>query len=164
MVGFPYDDLNHWRGVYPQQVFANQFQLVADRWAEGLAELEAAQAFVPADLQTAAAADLRVARAVQVHFASAANQARFIVARDSLKAVQSGAESQKQRQAITKILDQETGLARQLYELSSTDSRFGFEASNQYYYVPLDLVEKVINCGYLKNHIAANGPHQSKPR
>ena len=26
------------------------------------------------------------------------------------------------------------------------DSRIGFEASNQYYYVPLDLVEKVLNC------------------
>jgi len=26
------------------------------------------------------------------------------------------------------------------------DSRIGFEASNQYYYVPVDLMEKVLNC------------------
>ena len=32
------------------------------------------------------------------------------------------------------------------------DSRIGFEASNQYYYVPLDLVEKVINCHDLLGH------------
>lgn len=27
-----------------------------------------------------------------------------------------------------------------------TDSRIGFEATNQYYYLPQDLVEKVVNC------------------
>jgi hypothetical protein len=37
-------------------------------------------------------------------------------------------------------------LARELFTLASQDSRIGFEASNHYYYVPLDLVEKVINC------------------
>ena len=37
-------------------------------------------------------------------------------------------------------------LARRLCELQRTDSRIGFEASNQYYYVPADLAEKVLNC------------------
>ena len=36
--------------------------------------------------------------------------------------------------------------ARRLHSLQSRDSRLGFEASNQYYYVPVDLAEKVINC------------------
>jgi hypothetical protein len=43
-----------------------------------------------------------------------------------------------------------------MFELSSTDSRLGFEASNHYFYVPLDLVEKVINCNYLKTHAGEN--------
>jgi hypothetical protein len=30
--------------------------------------------------------------------------------------------------------------------ISRKDSAIGYEASNQYYYRPLDLVEKVINC------------------
>ena len=37
-------------------------------------------------------------------------------------------------------------LAKELFFLARGDSRIGFEASNQYYYVPLDLAEKVINC------------------
>ena len=37
-------------------------------------------------------------------------------------------------------------LARRLYAVQMRDSRIGFEASNQYYYVPIDLAEKVLNC------------------
>jgi hypothetical protein len=33
--------------------------------------------------------------------------------------------------------------------LTQEDSRIGFEASNQYVYVPLDLAEKIINCRWL---------------
>ena len=37
------------------------------------------------------------------------------------------------------------------HAIQSRDSRIGFEASNQYYYVPLDLVEKVVNCRDLRD-------------
>jgi UDP-glucose 4-epimerase len=36
--------------------------------------------------------------------------------------------------------------------LQTRDSRLGFEASNHYYYVPIDLLEKVLNCQYLLEH------------
>jgi hypothetical protein len=39
--------------------------------------------------------------------------------------------------------------ARRLHAIQTRDSRIGFEASNQYYYVPVDLAEKVIACHYL---------------
>jgi len=42
-------------------------------------------------------------------------------------------------------------LARQLYLISKEDSRIGFEASNHYYYFPLDFVGKVINCEFILN-------------
>jgi len=45
-----------------------------------------------------------------------------------------------------RILESEIALAKRLYHIQSCDSRIGFEASNQHYYVPLDLVEKVLNC------------------
>ena len=38
MVGFPYDDLNAWRGPYPAEIFASQFEKVARGWLKGLAE------------------------------------------------------------------------------------------------------------------------------
>jgi hypothetical protein len=36
--------------------------------------------------------------------------------------------------------------AKVLYALQREDSRIGFEASNHYYYLPQDLVEKDLNC------------------
>jgi hypothetical protein len=53
---------------------------------------------------------------------------------------------------LESLLRSEIVLARDLYALQNSDSRFGFEATNQYYYVPLDLVEKVLNARYLLNH------------
>ena len=44
------------------------------------------------------------------------------------------------------VLKAEIALARRLHGIQSRDSRIGFEASNQYYYVPVDLMEKVLNC------------------
>ena len=164
MVGIPYDDLNGWRGPYPPQVFAEQFQKVADGWAEGLVDLEAAQSLVPADLRTAAAADLRVAQAAQLHFASVANQARFIMARDALAAAQNDANAERLCHELIAILNREIELARRMFELASADSRLGYEASNHYFYVPLDLVEKVVNCDYLRTRFATKSAEQDKQR
>jgi len=164
MVGIPYDDLNSWRGLYSPQVFTEQFQKVADGWATGLVDLEATQSLVPADLRTAAAADLRIAQAAQIHFASVANQARFIMARDALAAAQNDATTERLCHELIAILNREFELARRMFELASADSRLGYEASNQYFYVPLDLVEKVVNCDYLRTHFATKGAEQDKPR
>jgi hypothetical protein len=159
MVGFPYDDIDRWRGPYPPQVLADQFQKVADGWAEGLVDLQAAQSLVSAELRPAAAADLRVAQAAQLHFASAANQIRFVLARNALTTAR-GEEAEAFRLAQLKTLDQEIELARRLFELASADSRLGYEASNHYFFVPLDLVEKVICCLDIRNQIVAR---QSDP-
>ncbi|NLC55755.1 MAG: hypothetical protein GX774_02830, partial [Armatimonadetes bacterium] len=44
MVGFPYDDLDAWRAVYPPEVFCAQFDKVADGFAAALEELRRAAA------------------------------------------------------------------------------------------------------------------------
>jgi hypothetical protein len=36
MLGFPFDDLEKWRGVYPQAVLAEQFEKLANQWKTGL--------------------------------------------------------------------------------------------------------------------------------
>jgi hypothetical protein len=154
MVGFPYDDLQNWRGPYTPEIFSQQFQKVADGWLDGLNNLVAAQDLVPLELKTAAAADLRVAQAAYIHFASVANQALFIMGRDAILATRDKVEADKIRRGIIKVLDDEIELARRMFALASADSRLGYEASNHYYYVPLDLVEKVINCNHLKTRFA----------
>jgi hypothetical protein len=134
MVGIPYDDLKAWRAIYPAAVFAAQLEKVAAGFEAAMAKLRAAVAAPPPAL----AEELLFAEAAGIHFASVANQSRAVVARDA-----------KDRAALRAVCEAEAKLAVRLHALQSRDSRIGFEASNQYYYTPHDLVEKVINCQWL---------------
>jgi len=156
MWGIPYDDLNGWRGPYPPEVFAAQFEKVAQGWAAGIGELQNAVEKCPATLRPDAEADLRLARAAAIHFESVANQARFIMARDAF-ANASPDEREGLRGEMKRCLDSEIDLARQLYTLTRQDARIGFEPACQYFYLPLDLVEKVINCRWLAERLAQSG-------
>ncbi|MGC8641381.1 MAG: hypothetical protein ACP5XB_16070 [Isosphaeraceae bacterium] len=135
MVGFPYDDLATWHGVYPPEVLAGQFEKIADGWEKGVALWNQVDG-------SAAASDRPQIRAAGLHFRSVANQVRFILARAAGR-----------RGEMIRILDAESKLAAELLPLTLEDSRIGFESSNQYYYTPLDMVEKVINCEYIKSSL-----------
>lgn len=153
MLGFPFDDLEQWRGVYPTRVLADQFVKLADGWEEGLPHLKNALAKAANTAQeTNAREDLRFASTAWIHFRSVANQIRFIMARDNLLTgdlpTNEKAASIKTMEDITR---DEIQLSRQIYRLCKEDSRIGFEASNHYYYFPLDFVGKVVNCEYILN-------------
>lgn len=127
MVGFPYDDLDRWRSIYPAEVFASQLEQVA-------AGFQAA-----ADALGDVAPEERLCgEAAALHFGAVAHQARFVLAR------QAGDRAAMRRWAAA-----EAQSAKRLWALQSRDTRLGFEASNQYYYVPTDLVEKVVNCAWV---------------
>jgi len=150
MVGFPFDDLRRWRGQYPADVLASQLEKVATGWAEGIEALEEAVARTPRDRKARAEEQLCFARAARLHFASAANQARFIIARNALaKGKLSPAARRQQRAAIDRVVKDEIALAREMYVLTKQNSCIGFEAASAYFYLPLDLVEKVVNCRYV---------------
>jgi len=150
MVGFPYDDLDGWRGPYPREVFVSQFQKLSDGWGRGLLEFRRAVDLAPPALRAPAAADLRVAEAAGLHFRSVVNQSRFIVAREALGRPNIDAATRaKIENDMNRILRDEISAARELFILCRQDSRIGFEPSNQYYYLPQDLIEKVICCQQL---------------
>ena len=156
MVGIPYDDLNRWRGPYPPEILAEQFEKVAATWATGLDHFQQAVKVAPDDKRAITEADLGIARAAYLHFASAGNQVRFILARDALRQANlPSSDKQALRQQTQALLNQESELACQLFTILQRDSRIGFEASNHYFYVPLDLVEKVINCDFLGRDLHA---------
>jgi len=150
MVGFPYDDLDAWRAVYPAEVFIAQFEKVATGFEHAHANMAAAfQACrnqLTLDQRTTALQELNVGEASAIHFRSVANQARFVVERRLLKEAKSPASAKSTCANLQRLLRAEIVLARRLHAVQSRDSRIGFEASNQYYYVPVDLAEKVINC------------------
>ncbi|MBI4581945.1 MAG: hypothetical protein HY718_19765 [Planctomycetes bacterium] len=150
MVGFPYDDVNHWRTVYPAPVFVGQLTKVVDGWGEGLEiwrrVVEAAEA--PQERENARR-DAGLARAAFLHLQSAVHQARFTLARNALKSATQPAERDTAVAEMARAARDETSTARDMFGLTRGDSRIGYEASNHYYYYPFDLVEKVINCGYI---------------
>lgn len=155
MVGFPYDDLEAWRAVYPAPIFIAQFEKVADGFFAALARLHTAGAELTRGVSRAQreafADECRVAEAAAIHFRSTANQARFVLLRRQL-ADSAAAERPSIRAALARILEGELRLARRLHRLQSADSRLGFEASNHYFYIPLDLAEKILNCRHLLDH------------
>jgi hypothetical protein len=150
MVGFPYDDAKAWQGEYPAEVFSGQLAKIADGFDLAIASLKSftppANA-EPTGAQAAAFQDeLRVAEAASIHFHSAANQDRFNTARSVLLDAPGGEKGKAALDQIESILHNEIRLAQRLWEIQSADSRIGFEASNHYFYIPQDLIEKVINC------------------
>ena len=151
MVGFPYDDLDSWRAVYPPDVFIAQLEKVANGFDEAIADFqkvfpEEKVAKLKASQRRSLVDELTVAEAAGIHFPSAAHQARFVIERGSLARATSAIEAGSAITALERVLPEEVALARRLYAIQSRDSRIGFEASNQYYYVPIDLGEKILNC------------------
>jgi hypothetical protein len=148
MVGVPYDDLNGWRGVYPPEVLAAQFAKVADGFDRGAYTLRSAinAADKASEHHAALLKEWSVAEAAAIQFLSAANQARFVRARDRLVSGLKGAEAEETLRELERLLNAEIKLARRLYDIQSRDSRIGFEATNHYFFVPTDLAEKVLNC------------------
>src|SRR5262249_43822642 len=106
----------------------------------------AGQAFGSSGQRHAFVQESRIAEAAAIHFRSSANQARFVLARRAIAAAKTPKESAPFVSAVEAVLKDEINLARRLYDLQSADSSIGFEASNHYFYVPIDLAEKVINC------------------
>jgi hypothetical protein len=149
MVGFPYDDLDGWRQVYPPDVFIAQFQKIANGFDAAIRALSSARAGKQLTARQAHAIqqELDVATAASIHFRSTANQARFVKLRNSLAPSSEAPSAVKDE--LRALLQSEIALARQLYSIQQRDSRIGFEASNQYFYVPQDLAEKIVNCEWL---------------
>ena len=150
MTGFPYDDLDAWRSIYPPETLAGQMEKVAQGFATALERLQAdtgeARRLATEAQRHALAAEGRVAEAAAIHFRSSANQARFIMARRTLEGAKVPADSAPQLAAIQGVLRDEISLARRLHRIQSEDSRIGFEAANHYFYIPADLAEKILNC------------------
>ncbi|MCL5670057.1 MAG: hypothetical protein M1423_01975 [Acidobacteria bacterium] len=145
MMLFPYDDYKTWAGAYPVETVEEQFAKMARAWEAGLKRFREALALVPAGKRALAQKDLGIAEVCHLHFQSVTHQVRFYLLRARLE---TGApESQKAVLAqMIEIAKDEIELARREYAIARHNSTIGYEASNEYYFRPLDLVEKVLNC------------------
>ena len=146
MVGIPYDDVTGWRGPYPAETLADQFALVADGFDRGVSELRAELATPDeSEFDQALTREESVGEAAAILFRSAANQTRFVLARERLATLSPGDDAGPTLRELEGLLRAEIELARRLYAVQVNDSRIGFEATNHYFFTPLDLAEKVLN-------------------
>ena len=157
MVGIPYDDLYSWRIPYPEDVFASQMLKCGQGFLVGSEKLKEAAKFSPDAKRVEAQNLARYAEVIGVNYLSVANQTNFIVLRDERNALlqdlaQNGADPDKEARVqalakeMTKYAQSEIELAKRLRRATLEDSCIGFESTNQYWFVPVDLVEKVVSC------------------
>lgn len=139
MVGFPYDDLDRWRAIYPREVFETQFKLLSEKWKHGLDVLEAR----PSDSEMYDEL-LTMARVCYYHFKSTYNQIRFVQVREGLTEERTDNLLDEMKTLIENERELTLGLIREC----SHDSRIGYEASNHYMYTVRDLEEKLLNLKY----------------
>lgn len=148
MILFPHDGVRAWCGAYPPETVAAQFAKMAAMWRQGLAVLRRAATKVPPRAKAAAEAELAIAETCFHHFQSTAHQVEFYILREKLAAA-----SQSEHPAILdrmrRIVRAEIDIARRQFLVARRHSTIAFEASNHYYYTPLDLAEKILNCRHL---------------
>ena len=135
MVGMPYDDLKKWRSLYPEDVWIAQMDKAAKGFARGCELFAAAIGRMPEAKRAEARRELGVFRAATLHLASAADQGRFVQARNRGDVA-----------AMRAVAARELPRAKELLKLVRADSRIGYECSNSYFYTPQDLREKVLGC------------------
>jgi len=146
MVGLPYDDLKAWRAIYPADVWIGQMEKVRAGFERGSALWEQAVAQTAGAARAEAAREAGLYRAIGLHFASCANQARFVAARDRLSAAESDAARAAILAEMRAAVNAELACAKALLPLARADARIGYESSNHYFYIPQDLLEKVLGC------------------
>lgn len=144
MVGIPFDDIHSWCGPYPAEIFIQQLEKTAEGFAPAIELLKQAREYSPEKTRKSVDEEIRYADAVRINYLSSAQQTRFVLARDQYLE-----ETDPQRRAelveeMSDLARRETVLAKELYRLMLEDSKVGFESTNQYYYLPNDLIEKII--------------------
>ncbi|MEB2362085.1 MAG: hypothetical protein OZ929_12165 [Bryobacterales bacterium] len=142
MILFPYDDYKGWCGRHSPEAVQKGFAVMAALWKEGLATFRRVVPVVPAHKKRFAELDLAIAETCYYHFQSTANQLEFCILREKIG-------DRAARARMRRIAEEEIELARRQFPIARDQSVIAYEASNHYFYTPLDLVEKVLNCSHV---------------
>lgn len=153
MVGIPYDAIKSWSGQYPVKIFMNQMLRIANGFDEGLAQLrnQISGLLLQKEELEAIRQECNIAETVSLHCRSVANQLDFTTLRNHLAEEKDPKVRESIIAKIDTLLRKEINLAKKMLNLQCHDSRLGYEASNHYFYTPMDLIEKILNCRDLKD-------------
>lgn len=148
MVGIPYDNYDKWRSVYPLDVWIGLLDKAAEGFKQGVELLRQAEKLAKGEQRDRVAAQLHRAEAVYIHLKSSAEQTRFFEARNKLRKCSDAAEREAYKQAMRSACHNQLQLIRQMLPILSVDSSIAYESSNQYFYLPADLIEAYISISY----------------
>ena len=136
MTGYPHDDMDGWRGIFPIDTYVSQLKKLSDMWNEGLGILRPACAGHETEPAIKLLSDC--AEVCGCHFRSMYLQCMYVLARDG-----------KADADIPAILAEEEAIARRVMLVQARNAAIGYESSNHYFYHTNALLEKLINCRYL---------------
>jgi hypothetical protein len=134
------DDWSHWTAPYRPELMVQLLHHLCDRWDEGLKDLRDGMAKMPLGGSAAnaryyrAQADYGVAWMVGYYWRAYANDLEFYMARDA-----------KDVEKMKHIAAAELKSTQEAFRLVCLDSRLGWEAELQYFYRPLDVLERLIS-------------------
>lgn len=135
MVGFPYDDLARWSGIYPSEVYEEEYSKLCEGWKEGILLLDGYEG------NSQELDDLiLIAKVILCQYESAYHHIQFVRNRDE----------GLNRKEMIRIIDEEIHTVQTLLSLKARDSRVGYESSNHYFYTMQDLKEKLLNLNWCK--------------
>ncbi len=158
MVGLPYDDLELWRAVYPTSVWLQLMDQSAQGFYEGAQLLKKALVQAEKKFHKVLETEIRRMQAVYIHLQSGAEQGRFIDARNRYAKAQTEAERQECLQTMRQALAMERQLITEMLPIVCQDSSIGYESSNQYFYIPLDLVEAMASIAHAERVLNLKDP------
>lgn len=148
MVGYPYDDINGWRSIYPADVYEDEYRQLVEGWIEGLSDLLAYKG-----LNEELDEMILMAQAVLCQYESAYHHIQFVNRRDEMLADKDASSVNILRNELLRIVHEEMETVQTLIDLRLQDSRIGFESSNHYFYTLQDLKEKMINLAYCEERL-----------
>lgn len=150
MVGFPYDDIEWWSGIYPADVYENEYRQLVEGWREGLVDL-----LVYEGKNKELDEMILMAQAVLCQYESAYHHIQFVNRRDTMlgDAAVSAEEKVALQGQMLRVVREEMETVQTLIDLRLQDSRIGFESSNHYFYTLQDLKEKMINLSYCEERL-----------
>jgi hypothetical protein len=153
MILFPYDAYKTWQGAYPAATVQDLMSKLAQRWGQGVSVLEK----IDNGSRKEAILELAVAKTCHTHFESTANQIEFYLLRDeAVSATPDRAGTIRAR--LIEIAERERELAKSQYFITRDESLIAYEASNHYYYTPVDLLEKILNCEQVIAELRTGAP------
>ncbi len=137
MTCFAYDDINRWKGIYSEEVLEEQFRLMSNGWKEGMGLIDSMQG----DFKD-------VCYVAYTLFLSGYNQIRYVRLRN--RYLQK--EEKVVKDEILNIIESENKMAQEVYNIMCRQPSIGYEAANHYYFSRQSLLEKMVNCNWLKEY------------